>query len=98
MLLLSASGRAGYSELRKERGWPILSGSAAKAIRDEGEPYEFEFVSKMRVDDYLLIELHQDREAAHRWHIASTIKKNPGSVQSKVLAYLHENVRRLENL
>lgn len=84
-------------ELRTEEGWPILSGEGAKQIRAdavaEGEVDEAALPPVMGRDDYLLVEDRQDREAAHRWHVANSIRRDKkGSVKTKVLAYLRANV------
>jgi hypothetical protein len=46
----------------------------------------------MKPSDYVLLRDEQDREAAHRWNVANSIRRKPGSVQKKVLEYLRQNI------
>ena len=82
-------------ELRREEGWPILSGMTARAMRSEAEelglPPE-EAAPPMKPNEYLLVEDAQDREAAHRWHVANRIRKSKKGLQAKLLEYFRENV------
>lgn len=80
-------------ELRRQEGWPLLSGQVAKQMQhqDELSP-EIVDVSDMKIDDYILIETEPDREAAHRWHLANSLRKRPGGVRDKILQYLQANV------
>ena len=79
-------------ELRVEFGWQIVSGSTAKEMDKEGEfPLDVD-VATMCQDDYLLLNVKQDRDAAFRWNKANEIRKRSGSIQSKVLEYLRLNV------
>jgi 5-methylcytosine-specific restriction endonuclease McrA len=48
----------------------------------------------MKTSDYVLLDTEQDREAAHRWNVANTIRKQPGSVRDKILEFLRANVGR----
>jgi hypothetical protein len=81
-------------ELRVQFGWPILSGMTAREMADEGEfSLEGVDVSKMKVDDYILVAKEEDRDAAHRWHIANLIRRKTGiGVRDKILEYMKENV------
>jgi hypothetical protein len=80
-------------ELRKKFGWSIVSGNTAREMAEEDEsPLEGVDVSGMGVDDYILLNEEPDREAAHRWNIANTIRNKKSSVQDKVLAFLRQNV------
>lgn len=80
-------------ELRREEGWRILSGEAAGAMIDEDELYlEGIDANSLEVDDYILAATEQDRDAAHRWHVANRIRRTNAGVQAKVLEYLRENV------
>jgi len=97
--LMIVSGISDYPrrirELRKEEGWPILSGVAAKqmqsAARDPGA-VPARFMAPMQADDYVLLEDVQDEDAARRWELANSIRRGRDGVQSKVLAYLRANV------
>lgn len=80
-------------ELRKQHGWKILSGETAKEMAEieESEIGDIDF-SVMKPDDYILVTPEQDRDSAHRWLVANTIRKAEGGVQPKVLEYLKANV------
>lgn len=80
-------------ELRVEFGWSIFTGLTAREMADEGEfPLKDLNVSEMKVTDYILISEKEDREAAHRWNIANTIRKRKIGVREKILEFLKENV------
>lgn len=100
--LLVVSGIGDYPrrirELRKEAGWPILSGVTVKELRDAAkeagvEDADNELPPKMRPDQYLLLEDKQDKEAAHRWHIANDLRRRKGlGVKKKLLEYFLQNI------
>ncbi|MEZ4519652.1 MAG: HNH endonuclease, partial [Chloroflexota bacterium] len=81
-------------ELRVEQGWSIVNGTTAKEMAEEDEFPIPEIALQMRPDDYILLSTQQDRDAAHRWNIAKQIRQEKGSVRSKILHYLRENVGR----
>jgi len=83
-------------ELRVESGWSILSGETAKDMLAENEfPLGDVDVSKMKVDDYILVSKVQDRDAAHRWTLANQLRKQKDvGVRDKILEYLKLNVGR----
>lgn len=94
--LLVVSGIQEYArrirELRVQYGWSIASGVTVKEMgEDEAEEVPAEFAG-MHPDDYVLLSDTQDRDAAHRWHVANTVRKEPGSVREKILKYLRANV------
>lgn len=96
--LLVISGIQEYArrvrELRVQFGWAIASGVTIKEMNEDGDtevPAEF---AAMRPSEYVLLEAGQDREAALRWNIANTIRKQPGSVRDKILRFLKANVGR----
>lgn len=86
-------------ELRVQFGWPILSGETARQMAEaedgESEPWGPELprslLLRMKPDDYILTG-SQDRDAAHRWNTANTIRKQPLPVRDRLLAFLRENV------
>lgn len=97
--LMVVSGIGDYPrrirELRKEEGWPILSGVAAKQMRssaDEPGAVSASSIPPMRTDDYMLLEDVRDEDAARRWELANNIRRRKDGVQAKVLAYLRANV------
>lgn len=82
-------------ELRREFGWDIVNGLAIKEMleaeeltNDTGLPN----CSGMTKDDYIMLSTEQDREAAHRWRVANDIRKGSEGAQSKILAFLRENI------
>lgn len=96
--LLVISGIQEYArrlrELRVQLGWSIVSGVTMKEMQDnENEEVPSEWYG-MKPNEYILLNSEQDREAAHRWNIANTIRKKKGSVRDKILLYLKENVGR----
>lgn len=80
-------------QLRVEFGWSIISGNTAREMAAEGD-FGIEGIdaSTMSVDDYMLLSLEQDLEAAYRWNVANTIRRKHLSVQDKILEYLRANV------
>jgi hypothetical protein len=96
--LLVVSGIQEYArrvrELRVQFGWAIASGVTIKEMReDEAEEMPGEFKA-MKPSEYVLLAVEQDRDAAHRWNLANTIRKQPGSVRDKILEFLRANVGR----
>jgi len=96
--LLVVSGIQEYArrlrELRVQFGWAIMSGVTTKEMREEepeGVPDE---LNAMRPNEYVLLSAEEDRDAAHRWHVANTIRKQRGSVRDKILRFLKANVGR----
>lgn len=84
-------------ELRKEEGWPILSGLTASEmnavfeedkVRGENE----QLLPDMLPSQYLLMEDQQDRDAAFRWNRANQIRRSAAGVRDKLLAFFRENV------
>lgn len=90
-------------ELRVEHGWPIYSGTTAKEMLEEemadgtgnlfGPELPAAAIRAMRADDYILIG-EQDRDAAHRWHLANDIRKMDLSMRDRLLLYLLKNVEK----
>lgn len=94
--LLVVSGIQEYArrlrELRVQCGWAIASGVTIKEMREDEEvPDE---LKAMKPSEYVLLDTEQDREAAHRWNTANTIRKQGGSVRDKILKFLRANVGR----
>jgi hypothetical protein len=82
-------------QLRVERGWSILSGETVKAMLETGDlarEYHDQDLAAMQVNDYVLTEIEQDLEAAYRWNIANSIRKQRLAVKAKILKYLQANV------
>ena len=96
--LLVVSGIQEYArrvrELRVQFGWAIVSGVTIKEMREnEGEEALGE-LNSMRPSEYMLLSEEQDRDAALRWNLANSIRKQPGSMRDKILRFLRENVGR----
>lgn len=94
--LLVVSGIQEYArrlrELRVQFGWSIASGITIKEMRAFEEETELEGLKDLRPDEYVLLHEEQDREAALRWNVANTIRKQRGSVRDKILSFLRMNV------
>jgi len=79
-------------ELRVQFGWPIASGVTIKEMQDaESDDIPTE-LQNMKPDEYVLLDSKEDRDAAHRWNVANTIRKGRISVREKILRFLRENV------
>jgi hypothetical protein len=96
--LLVVSGIQEYArrvrELRVQFGWAIVSGVTIKEMStDEAEEVPDE-LKAMRPNEYVLLSAAEDRDAAHRWHVANTIRREGGSVRGKILKFLRANVGR----
>lgn len=81
-------------ELRVQGGWPILSGATAKDIKELDDD-DAAATPKMKPNDYMLVADEQDRDAAHRWHVANSIRKKKEDVQDRILEYLLANVGKV---
>jgi hypothetical protein len=96
--LLVVSGIQEYArrvrELRVQLGWAIASGVSIKEMVEAGAEEVPDELKGMKTSDYVLLDTEQDREAAHRWHVANTIRKQEGSVREKILEFLRGNVGR----
>ena len=82
-------------ELRREFGWSILSGQTIREMVAEGDlpaVIDNQDLTQVEVDDYLLSNLDQDRDAAYRWHTANTIRNKRTSVKDKILEFFQANV------
>jgi hypothetical protein len=78
-------------QLRVEFGWRIITGVTAKEMSEE-EDLGDAIITRMKVDDYMLIDEVQDRDAAHRWNVANTIRRKKLSVVNKILEFLRSNI------
>ncbi|MET3124826.1 hypothetical protein AAKU67_004448 [Oxalobacteraceae bacterium GrIS 2.11] len=84
-------------ELRVQQGWSIISGVTAKEMAEAEESGDIKIdgklLSKIKPDEYVLLNEECDKEAAHRWFQANTIRKMKGvSVQDKLLKFLQANI------
>jgi len=83
-------------ELRVQFGWKIISGYTAREMSEsmgEDDPGKGTLGS-MKPSDYMLVSLDCDRESAHRWNTANSIRKKSGPVREKLIEFLRENVGR----
>ncbi len=79
-------------ELRVEQGWKIVSGITAKEMLSEEEITRSDIkLDSMGPNDYALLTPKQDRDAAHRWHLANEIRKQKGAMKDRILDYLRRN-------
>lgn len=80
-------------ELRVQFGWRIISGVTANEMLEEGElPAPSLSSLKMAPDQYMLLSDVEDREAAHRWHLANEVRRMPLSVQDRTLEFFRRNI------
>jgi len=76
-------------------GWSIISGKTAKEMQasgDLGDENELPNMEDMQADDYIMFDTTQDREAAHRWNIAKSIRNSSGGAKSHIIKFLKENI------
>lgn len=61
-------------ELRVQFGWAIVSGVTAKEMHSEDE-FTLKGINATELgsDDYILLTAEKDRDAAHRWNLASVV-------------------------
>jgi len=80
-------------ELRVEFGWFIVSGLTAKEMKEE-DKFALKGIklNDMNVDDYILLDTREDRDAAHRWNLANEIRRKELSVRSKILEFMRRNI------
>jgi hypothetical protein len=94
--LLVVSGIQDYPrrlrELRVQQGWAIASGVTIKEMREEGSEEVPDSLKIMKPDDYVMLREAQDRDAAHRWHLANAIRKERLPVVKKILKFLLASV------
>lgn len=94
--LLVVSGIQEYArrvrELRVQFGWAVASGVTIKEMREDEDAEVPNELKAMKPSEYVLLNETQDRDAAHRWNVANTIRKESGSVRDKILKFLRANV------
>lgn len=86
-------------QLRVQFGWWIYSGVTFKQMAEE-QPEDVASLRdllgvdpfKIRPDQYVLMRIEQDLEAAHRWNTLNQIRKSKASVTGKILQYFRLNV------
>ena len=94
--LLVVSGIQEYArrlrELRVQFGWAIVSGVTIKEMCEDEIDEVTDELMAMKPNEYVLLSAEEDRDAAHRWHVANTIRKERGSVRDKILKFFRANV------
>lgn len=94
--LLVVSGIQEYArrlrELRVQFGWKIVSGVTINEMLHEEAEEVPDALNAMKPNAYVLLSADEDRDAAHRWNVANTIRKQRGSVREKILKFLKANV------
>ena len=82
-------------ELRREFGWNIASGVTLHEMNDDddeaGGVHESS-IDGLRPEEYILLDKNQDRDAAHRWNLANSIRKRKTGSKAKLLEFFRENV------
>ena len=81
-------------ELRVQYGWKILSGRTVNELREQNEEGSTTALPQMKPSEYVLVDPNQDRDSAHRWNIANSIRKQSGSVRDKILLFFRKNVSK----
>lgn len=86
-------------ELRVQFGWWIYSGVTFRDMaEEEGEVENLRAigidVSRIKPDQYVLMRLEEDREAAHRWNVLNEVRKKKIAVKDKIIEYFRCNVGR----
>ena len=61
------------------------------AVEEEEAVEDTEF-SRMKPDQYILVDEEQDRDAAYRWNLANEIRKKKVGVKEKILDFMRANV------
>lgn len=86
-------------QLRKEFGWWIYSGVTFKEMAEDEQKDAANLRDllgvdpvKIRPDQYVLMRVEQDLEAALRWNTLNQIRKRQASVTDKIIEYFRKNV------
>lgn len=84
-------------ELRVQFGWWIYSGVTFNQMaQNPDDVAAFKAMGidpqEIRPDQYVLMRVEQDRDAALRWNVLNEIRKKKISVKDKIIEYLRKNV------
>ena len=91
-------------ELRVQFGWWIYSGvtfaDMAEDATDADNRTEIDSITKMlgvdpskiKPDQYVLMRVEQDRQAAYRWNVLNEVRRKKASVTDKIIEYFRKNV------
>ncbi len=84
-------------ELRVEYGWWIYSGETLKEMAQNPD-FLAELLQlgidpqKIKREQYVLMSLTQDKQAAYRWNVLNDIRREKISVKDKIIKFLRQNV------
>ncbi|VBB05620.1 hnh endonuclease [Lucifera butyrica] len=84
-------------ELRVQFGWWIYSGVTFKDMAEDQEEVDSLKAigidpSKIKPDQYVLMRIEEDRDAAHRWNVLNEIRTKKIAVKDKIIEYFRRNV------
>ena len=81
-------------ELRVQFGWRIISGVTHGEMldADADRASMVKQLPRPAPSQYMLMDVVQDQEAAHRWEEANRIRKSRGSIRDKLISFFRENV------
>ncbi|TVR03507.1 MAG: HNH endonuclease [Spirochaetaceae bacterium] len=80
-------------ELRVQHGWRIVTGVTVGQMIAVGDLEDLGIGdASLSVNDYMLADNNQDRDAAYRWNIANEIRRGSQGGQDKILKYLRANL------
>jgi hypothetical protein len=86
-------------ELRVQCGWWIYSGVTFKQMATEAPDDTVGLkellgveASRVKPDQYVLMKVEQDRDAAFRWNLMNEIRKRKTSPKEKIIEYFRRNV------
>ncbi len=80
-------------ELRCELGWSIASGiTLQEMFTDDTFQFKNIQITKLKPEEYILLSIKQDRDAAFRWKMANEIRKEKGGIRDKLLVFMRKNI------
>ena len=84
-------------ELRVQSGWWVYSGVTFNEMaKNSDDIASFEAIginpAEIRPDQYVLMRVEQDRDAAHRWNTINEIRRKDIAVKDRIIEYLRKNV------
>ena len=84
-------------ELRVQFGWWIYSGVTFNQMaQNDDDAASFEAIginpAEIKPDQYVLMRVEQDRDAAHRWNTINEIRRKKIAVKDRIIEYLRKNV------
>ena len=84
-------------ELRVQFGWWIYSGVTFNEMAENPDDIaSFEAIginpAEIHPDQYVLMSVEQDRDAAHRWYTINEIRRKEIAVKDRIIEYLRKNI------